>query len=166
MMNDCEELKAQMAKEAHELQMEIESVRKEGLDKLADVRQENQMKDEAREKVYSQRIEEKERILEQLNQQLLQAEKKHVSEKRELQKQLDQGKQEQLYHTGIHEQRASEQLKQISRLQRENSIRTSEGLRLQDEALTLKIQIEEMQKQFQTDLEAKEEHHEKQLSCL
>lgn len=71
-----------MAKEAHELKNEIERVRKDGLDNIVTVKKEHAMQDEARDKVYRQRVEEKERILEQLNQQLLHVEKEHLSEKR------------------------------------------------------------------------------------
>jgi hypothetical protein len=79
-----------MAKEAHELRNEIEKVRKDGLDNVMAVKNEHAMQDEAREKVYRQRVEEKERILEQLNQQLLRAEKEHLGEKRVLHQQREQ----------------------------------------------------------------------------
>jgi len=91
-----------MAKEAHELRNEIEKVRKDGLDSIVSVEKEHAMQDEATEKVYRQRVEEKERILEQLNQQLLRAEQEHLSEKRELQQQRDQGQQEQSRLVGVH----------------------------------------------------------------
>lgn len=60
-----------MAKQAQEQQMEVEAVKKQGLDKLAGVRQEHLMENEAQEKVHNSRVEEKERILERLNQQQL-----------------------------------------------------------------------------------------------
>ena len=78
-----------MAAEAHQRKGEIERVRKDGLDNIVTVKREHAMQDEASEKVYRQRVEEKERILEQLNQQLLRGEKEHLSEKRELQQQRD-----------------------------------------------------------------------------
>ena len=76
-----------MAEEAHKLKGEIERAKKDGLDNIVTAKKEHAMQDEAREKVYRQRVEEKERILEQLNHQLLHSEKEHLSEKRELQQQ-------------------------------------------------------------------------------
>ena len=43
MMNDCESLKGQMAKEAHELRNEIEKVRKDGLNNIVAVKKEHAM---------------------------------------------------------------------------------------------------------------------------
>ena len=64
MMANCEELKHQMAKKSSE----IELVRKQGLDDVVDVKRQHSIQLEETEKVHRQRIEEKDNILEHLNQ--------------------------------------------------------------------------------------------------